>query len=169
MFRWRPYWIVRIPTTRGTPQLVCDGFWKSYTHTYHHAKFQKLVTKCTIFLIGTLLHVTGFMLSNYTQITRMFNFHPHFRETVILGNFYKIHDEKMQFFVVYHNKSYMYHMKPAYFGQCSCCLNIDKNNYPEETELDTNPSLTLARTLTLSTGERNFAILRPVIVTTPRF
>ena len=29
-----------------------------------------------------------------------------------------------------------------------------KNNYPEETELDTNPSLTLARTLTLSTGER---------------
>ena len=31
-------------------------------------------------------------------------------------------------------------MKPAYFGQCSCCLNIDKNNYPEETELDTNPN-----------------------------
>ena len=31
-------------------------------------------------------------------------------------------------------------MKPAYFGQCSCCLNSDKNNYPEETELDTNPS-----------------------------
>ena len=27
-------------------------------------------------------------------------------------------------------------------------------NYTEETELDTNPSLTLARTLTLSTGER---------------
>ena len=53
------------------------------------------------------------------------------------------------------------------FGQCSCCLNIDKNNYPEETELDTNPSLTLA--LTLSTGERILAILRPVVVTTPRF
>ena len=34
-------------------------------------------------------------------------------------------------------------------------MNIDKNNYPEETELDTNPSLTLARTLTLSIGERN--------------
>ena len=46
-------------------------------------------------------------------------------------------------------------MKPAYFGQCSCCINIDKNNYPEETKLDTNPSLTLARTLTLSIGERN--------------
>ena len=45
-------------------------------------------------------------------------------------------------------------MKSAYFGQCSCGINIDKNNYPEETELDTNPSLTLARTLTLSTGER---------------
>ena len=60
-------------------------------------------------------------------------------------------------------------MKPAYFGQCSCCLNIDKSNYPEETELDTNPSLTLARTLTLSTGERILAILRPVVVTTLRF
>ena len=45
-------------------------------------------------------------------------------------------------------------MKSAYFGQCSCGINIDKNNYPEETKLDTNPSLTLARTLTLSTGER---------------
>ena len=60
-------------------------------------------------------------------------------------------------------------MKTAYFGQCLCCLNIDKNNYPEETELDTNPSLTLARTLTLSTGERILAILRPVVVTTLRF
>ena len=47
-------------------------------------------------------------------------------------------------------------MKSAYFGQCSYCPNIDKNNYPEETELDTNPSLSLARTLTLSTGERSF-------------
>ena len=60
-------------------------------------------------------------------------------------------------------------MKPACFGQSSCCINIDKNNYAEETELDTNPSLTLARTLTLSTGERILAILRPVVVTTPRF
>ena len=45
-------------------------------------------------------------------------------------------------------------MKSAYLGQLSYCSNIDKNNYPEETELDTNTSLTLARTLTLSTGER---------------
>ena len=60
-------------------------------------------------------------------------------------------------------------MKPAYFGQCSCCINIDKYKYSEETELDTNPSQTLARTLTLSTGERILAILRPVVVTTPRF
>ena len=60
-------------------------------------------------------------------------------------------------------------MKPAYFGQFSCCLSTDKNNYPEETELDTNPRLTLARTQTLSTGERNLAILRPVVVTTQRF
>ena len=37
------------------------------------------------------------MLLNYTQITRMFNFHPHFRETVILSNFYDIHDENAVF------------------------------------------------------------------------
>ena len=47
-------------------------------------------------------------------------------------------------------------MKSAYLGQRSYCSNVDKNNYPEETELDTNPSLTLARTLTLSNGERFF-------------
>ena len=55
MLRWRPYWIVQNPTTRGTPQLVCDGFWKHYTHTYQHTKFQKLVTKCTILWIGGTL------------------------------------------------------------------------------------------------------------------
>ena len=45
-------------------------------------------------------------------------------------------------------------MKPAYFGQSSCRTNIDKNNYPEETDI--NPSLTQADTLTLSIGERHF-------------
>ena len=60
-------------------------------------------------------------------------------------------------------------MKPAYFGQSSCCINIDINNYPEETELDTNPSPTLARTLTLSTGERSFCNFTSSLVTTPRF
>ena len=48
-------------------------------------------------------------------------------------------------------------------------MNIDKNNYPEEMELDTNPSLTLARTLTLYTGERNFGNFSSSLVTTPRF
>ena len=43
------------------------------------------------------IHVTGVMLSNDTQMTRMLNFHPYFRETVILNNFYKIHDEKCSF------------------------------------------------------------------------
>ena len=60
-------------------------------------------------------------------------------------------------------------MKLAYFGQCSYCTNIHKNNYPEETELDTNPSLTLAQTLTLSIVSAVLAILLPVIVTTARF
>ena len=43
-------------------------------------------------------------------------------------------------------------MKPAYLGPCPCCMNIDKNNDPEETQLYTNPNLTPAQTLTLSTG-----------------
>ena len=33
---------------------------------------------------------------------------------------------------------------------------LHENNYPEETQLDTNPSLTHAQTLTLSIGERSF-------------
>ena len=37
------------------------------------------------------------MLSNDTQITRMLNFHSHFREIVILGNFYKIDAWKCSF------------------------------------------------------------------------
>ena len=51
------------------------------------------------------IHVTGVMLSNDTQMTRMLNFHQYFSETVILNNFYKIHDEKCSFFVAQHNKS----------------------------------------------------------------
>ena len=86
------------------------------------------------------IRVTGLIVSNDTQITRMINFHPHFRETVILGNFYKIHDEKCSFLSFSKTRVKKYHMKTVYFGQCSCCLNIDKNNYPEEMELDTNPS-----------------------------
>ena len=60
-------------------------------------------------------------------------------------------------------------MQPAYFGQCSCCTNIHKNNYHEETELDTNPSLTLAQTLTLSIVSAVLAILLPIVVTTAQF
>ena len=40
------------------------------------------------------------MLSNDTQNTPILNFHPYFRETVILSNFYKNQWRKMQFFVV---------------------------------------------------------------------
>ena len=108
------------------------------------------------------------MLSNDTQVTSMLNFHAHFRETVIFVNFYKIHDEKCSFLsfsttrvkgIIWNQHIWSLFMLP----------NIDKNNYPEETELDTNPSLTLAQTLTLSTGERILTILRPVVVTTPWF
>ena len=56
-----------------------------------------------------------------TQVARILNFHPHFRKTVISGNFYQILDEKCSFFVAWHNKSWTYHMKPAYFDQCSVC------------------------------------------------
>ena len=62
-------------------------------------------------------------------------------------------------------------MSGTYFreSQCSCCINIDENSYPEETELDTNLSLTLAWTLTLPTGERSFGNFTSSLVTTPRF
>ena len=72
------------------------------------------------------------MLLNDTQIAHISNFHPYFRETMILSNFYKIHDEKYIFFVVWHNKSESYHMKAAYFGQCSYCPNIDKTIIPKK-------------------------------------
>ena len=60
-------------------------------------------------------------------------------------------------------------MKPAYFCQWSCCINIDKNNYLEETALYTNPSLNQARTLTLSTVERSFGNFTSSLFMTPRF
>ena len=60
-------------------------------------------------------------------------------------------------------------MKPAYFGQCLCCIYVDKNNHPDETELDTNHSLTLTPSLILSTGERNFGNFASSLVTTPQF
>ena len=46
----------------------------------------------------------GAILSNDTQIIHTLSFHPHFSENVILINFYTIHDEKMQFFVIHHHK-----------------------------------------------------------------
>ena len=78
-------------------------------------------------------HVTGVILLNDTQIPHVLNFHLHFRETVISNNIYKIHDENAGFF------------------KWSCCINIDKNNYPGKTDLDTNTSLTVAQTLNIIT------------------
>ena len=118
------------------------------------------------------IHVTGVMLSNDTQMTPMLNFHPYFRETVILNNFYKIHDEKCSFlsFSTTRVKRFIWnHFKSAYFGQYLCGINIDKNNYPEETELETNPSLTVARILPYPLVIVFLAISRSVVVTTPRF
>ena len=37
------------------------------------------------------------MLLNDTQIAHILNFHPYCRETVIVSNFCKIHDEKYSF------------------------------------------------------------------------
>ena len=46
-------------------------------------------------------------------------------------------------------------VKRSIWNQHILVINIDINNYPEETELDTNPSIVLAQTLTLSTSERS--------------
>ena len=115
------------------------------------------------------IQITGVILLNHRRITRISNVHPHCRNTVISRNFYQIHDEKCSFLSFSTTRVKTYHMKPDYFGQCLCCINIDKNNYLEETELDTNPSLTLARTLTLSIGECNFGNFTSSLVTTPWF
>ena len=85
-----------------------------------------------------------------------------------MNNFSKIHDEKCSFLLVSTTR-----IKHIIWNQ-HISVNVHiaqiliKNNYPEETELDTNPSLTLALTLTLSTVSVVLAISRPVVVTTPR-
>ena len=120
------------------------------------------------------IHVTGGILSNDTQITRISNFHPRFKKTVISGFFLSNSWRKK---AVFFSSFSTTRVKRIIWNQhisvkvhvVSCCINIDKNNYPEEAELDTSPSLTLARTLTLSTGERSFGNFTPSLVTTPRF
>ena len=76
------------------------------------------------------------------------------------GNVFQIHDENTVFC-----RSVQQEINVSY----ETSININKNNSPEETELDTNPSLTLARTLTLSSGERSFHHFTSSLVTTPRF
>jgi len=44
-----------ILATRGLPKLVCSGFLKHYVYIVERAKFHKLVTKYTIFLISSAL------------------------------------------------------------------------------------------------------------------
>ena len=46
----------------------------------------------------------------------------------------------MQFFCRLVQQKLNVAYETSIFGQCSCCTNIYKNNYPGETELDTNPS-----------------------------
>ena len=43
------------------------------------------------------IYVLWVILSNDTRITHISNFRQHFREIVILSNFYKMHDEKCRF------------------------------------------------------------------------
>ena len=75
----------------------------------------------------------------------------------------------MQFFCRLVQQELNVSYETSIFRPCLSCIDIDKNNYPEEMELDTYPSLTLAPTLTLSTGERNFGNFTSSLVTTPRF
>ena len=82
--------------------------------------------------------------------------------------FYTIHDEKCSFLHLVQQELNVAH-QTSNCGQGSCCRLLDKNSYPEETELDTNPSLTLAQTLTLSIVSAVLAILLPIVVTTARF
>ena len=101
------------------------------------------------------IHVTGVIVkwhTNYTQI----KFPRYFREIVIFSNFYEVHDEKCSFLSFSTTRVKRSIWNQYIFYQSSCCINIDKNSYPEETELGINHSLTLAQTLTPSTGQRSF-------------
>ena len=47
-------------------------------------------------------------------------------------------------------------MKLPYHKQYSCQITILRKKYHQKLQLDTNPRLTLAQTLTLSIGDREF-------------
>ena len=81
----------------------------------------------------------------HCQMTHIFNSHPHFRRTELLNNFYTIHDTKT---VLVQQELHTISYETSILCSIFMSHNIDQNNYPQETELDTNPSLTLARTLT---------------------
>ena len=95
------------------------------------------------------------MLSYDIPVTRMINFHPHFRETMILGIFYKIHNEKCSFLSFSTTRVKRIIWNQHISVNAGVAQILIKTISPRETELDSNPGLTLARTLTLSTGERS--------------
>ena len=82
-----------ISTEKSTNLLVKStsiwGKMKCNCNKFRHANFT--------YRMQLNIYVTGVLLSNGTQITRMFNFHPRFCETMILSNFYIIDDEKSSF------------------------------------------------------------------------
>ena len=86
-------------------------------------------------------------------------------ETGVFNLFNETHGKKYVFWPFKAARVKMSIMKIRWFKQYWCLITILKNNNNKRTQLDTNPRLTLAQTLTLSTGDVVLTILLVGVVT----
>ena len=110
-------------------------------------------------------------MSKYYYYQTTYGLHiyqPFIRITVKLGFFNlfnETHGKKYGFWPFKAARVKMSIMKIPWFKQYWCLITIFKNNNNKRTQLDTNPMLTLAQTLTLSTGDVVLTILLAGVVT----
>jgi hypothetical protein len=86
LYRWLIFWMPWKQAYRGLLQLACNDFWKSYAHTYHHTKIQKLVTKSTIVLKCDVF------LPRYVNI-----YYKRYQKYVTIRRFYQYYQRYMIF------------------------------------------------------------------------
>ena len=103
--------------------------------------------------------------SNYIWITYLSTIYPNKSETGVFNLFNETRGKKYSFWPFKAARVKMSIMKIPWFKQYWCLITIFKNNYNKRTQLDTNPRLTLAQTLTLSTGDVVLTILLVGVVT----
>ena len=98
-------------------------------------------------------------------ITYLSTIYPNNSETGFFNLFNETHGKKYGFWPFKAARVKMSIMKIPWFKQYWCLITIFKNNNDKRTQLDTNPRLTLAQTLTLSTGDVVLTILLVGVVT----